>query len=452
MTWQNDKTRITVGAEVNQARKSGPAGTIYANGRIQKLPEYRLGDKDDHNKTKTTNAYYELEQKLVGDWTFNSKAGFQSAASQMKMNETLLIAANGDKTSHPLAYKSTNQTWSQQNDIRGKIETGPVTQTLLFGHDYKHERYASYDGNFILMTNGNVYNPDSLVFPGIGEPNSRTYTSKLIQSGFLFQDQIDVFDRLHFQLAVKRSTWDNSYLVGSRASTYTATKWIPNYGVSFDITPDVTIYANLLNSFSGSAQVSRSGVQLPPTTGQSKEAGLKFNLLDDNLTLTTAVFSIEQKNLTVTDSSGFPIATTGRKSEGFDVDLNGSLLPGWDVTASYTYSDNKDPTTVRSTITPRHSGNVWTSYEVQSGRYQGAGASVGISGSSKTQNGPSNNAFSIGSSASTDASVFYRQPDWSLTLGVNNVFDRDIYYTSTTPLYIGVKEGRTWRLTGTYSF
>lgn len=454
LTWKNDNTQVTVGAELNQTRKSGPAGTFYANGKIQQLSKYRLGDKDDHNKMKTTNAYYDLEHKLVDDWTFNSKGGFQSAASQMKMNEMLAFSANGNKVSHPLAYKSTNQTWSLQNDIRGKIETGPVTQSLLFGHDYKHERLASYDGKFILMTNGNLYNPDSLVFPSIGEPDSRTYTSKLVQRGFLFQDQIDVFERLHFQLAVKRSTWDNSFLVGRRASTYTATKWIPNYGVSFDITPDVTIYANLLNSFSGSAQISRAGVQLPPTTGKSKEAGLKFNLLDDDLTLTTAVFSIDQKNLTVTDNNGFPIATTGRKNEGFDVDLNGLLLPGWEVTASYTYSDNKDPSTIRSrsTNTPRHVANLWTSYEIQSGFYQGAGASVGISGTSDTQAGRTGENFKVGSSASTDASVFYRQPVWSLTLGVNNVFDRDIYYTTTTPLYIGVKEGRTWRLTGTYSF
>ncbi|GKX46324.1 TonB-dependent siderophore receptor [Pectobacterium carotovorum] len=453
LTWQNDKTRITVGAEVNQARKSGPAGTIYANGRIQKLPEYRLGDKDDHNKMKTTNAYYELEQKLVDDWTFNSKAGFQSTASQMKLNETLLIAANGDKVSHPLAYKSTNQTWSAQNDFRGKIETGPVTQTLLVGHDYKHERYASYDSDFILLTNGNIYNPDSLVYPGIGEPNFLSYSTKSIQSGFLFQDEVDVFERLHFQLSVKHATWSNSYLIGRAHSNYNTSKWIPNYGVSFDITPDITAYANQLNSFSGSAAVTRTGEQLPPMTGKSREAGLKFNLLDDDLTLTTAVFRIEQNNLTVTNNNGFSIATTGRKSEGFDVDLNGTLLPGWDVSASYTYSASKDPESVRiRTNTPRHTGNIWTSYEVQSGRYQGLGASAGISGTSKTENGDRRQYFSIGSQASTDASVFYRQPDWSLTLGVNNVFDRDIYYTSTTPLYIGVKEGRTWRLTGTYSF
>ncbi|WP_323639572.1 TonB-dependent receptor [Pectobacterium polonicum] len=453
LTWKNDNTTLTFGAETSQSRRSGPAGTIYLNGGIQQLPKYRLGDKDDHNKAKTTNAYYELQHKLVDDWSFNSKAGFQSTSSQMKMNETLDIMPNGDKISHPLAYKSTNQTFSLQNDIRGKIETGPVTQTLLFGHDYKHERFASYDNDFILLTDGNIFNSDSLNYPGIGEPSFRSYTTKLIQSGFLFQDQIDVFERLHFQLSVKRSTWNNAYLVGTIPSTYTASKWIPNYGVSFDITPDVTIYANLLNSFSGNAAITRSGVQLPPTTGQSKEAGLKFSLLDDELTLTTAVFNIEQNNLRVTDSNGFPIASTGRKSEGFDIDLNGSLLPGWDVSASYTYSTSKDPDNVGiRTNTPRHTGNIWTSYEIQSGRYQGFGASAGISGTSKTENGDRRQYFSIGSQASTDVTVFYRQPIWSVTFGANNVFDRDIYYTSTTPLYIGMKEGRTWRLTGTYSF
>lgn len=186
----------------------------------------------------------------------------------------------------------------------------------MFGHDYKHERYASYDNDFILLNNGNIYNSDSLSFPGIGEPSYRSYTTKLIQSGFLFQDQIDVFDRLHFQLSVKRSTWNNTYLVGAMPSAFTTSKWIPNYGVSFDITPDVTIYANLLNSFSGNAAVTRTGIQLPPTTGQSKEAGLKFSLLEDDLTLTTAVFNIEQNNLRVTDANGFPIASTGRKAKG----------------------------------------------------------------------------------------------------------------------------------------
>nr|WED68271.1 TonB-dependent receptor [Pectobacterium colocasium] len=128
------------------------------------------------------------------------------------------------------------------------------------------------------------------------------------------------------------------------------------------------------------------------------------------------------------------------------------MLPGWDITASYTYSENKNPSLVQSQGSPRHASNVWTSYEIQSGSLQGAGASVGVSGTSRASSGRGTQSFDIGSQYSTDASVFYRQPVWSLTLGVNNVFDRDIYYPSSTRSWVGVKDGRVWRLTGTYSF
>jgi len=453
LAWQGDSTRVLVGAEFNQTRDSGPAGTFYTDGQIQKLGNYRLGDKDDHFKTRTRNVYYEIAQDLVDGWTFNSKANYQSTYGQVKMNETLDIADNGDKTSHPLANKYTNQTWSLQNDVRGVIETGPVKQTLLLGHDYKYERYASYDGDFKILTNGNVYDPGSLSFPDIGEPSGQTYTSKLIQSGFLFQDQVDFWERLHLQFALKRSSWNNSYLTNGKPSSFNISKWIPNYGLSFDITPDVTAYVNYLNSFKGNPQVdTRSGSIFPPSTGKSKEVGLKFNLLEDDLTLTTALFDIRENNVVVW-SNGRAIGSEGRKTEGFDLDLNGTILPGWEVAGSYTWSQNKDPNTVSSTDIPRHSASLWTSWEFQEGRLQGAGASIGARTQSRTtKNGNKSEYFTIGSQTETDVAVFYRQPAWSVQLGVDNVFDRDIFYGTSTPLYLGVQDGRTWRLTGTYAF
>ncbi|EHD22537.1 MULTISPECIES: TonB-dependent siderophore receptor [Brenneria] len=457
LAWNGDSTRILIGAEISRDRNSGPAGTFYRNGQIQKLPVYRLGDKDDHFRNKTTNAYYDLQQDLFGGWTFNSKANFQSTSGQVKMNETLDIQSNGNKISHPLANKYTDLSWNLQNDIRGVIETGPVKQTLLFGHDYQHERYNSYDSRFVLLFNGNVYNPDSLVYPGIGEPDYRASRSTIIQSGFLLQDSIDLWDRLHVQVSLKRSSWNNTYQTNNAALVrYKTDKWIPNYGVSFDITPDVTVYANYLNSFSGNAQLDRrTGEVLPPATGKSKEVGLKVNLLDDNLTLTTALFDIRQDNVVVF-RNGIPVGAEGRKTEGFDVDLNGTLLPGWELTASYTYTDKKTPNSSfwnSFKDTPRHTANIWTSYEIQNGLLQGAGASIGISGTSKTtQNGTIGNYFTVGSQTQTDVAIFYRQPLWSLRFGVNNVFDRDLYYSTSTDDYVGVKDGRTWRLTGTYAF
>ncbi|WP_316546273.1 TonB-dependent siderophore receptor [Klebsiella oxytoca] len=453
LAWKGETTRVVVGAEFSQSRNSGPAGTFYTDGKVQKLSTLRLGDKDDHFSTGTKNAWFEIEQDLVDGWTFNSKGNYQSTYGQVKMNETLDIADNGDKVSHPLSNKFTNQTWSLQNDVRGTVELGPVKQTLLLGHDYQYERYASYDSNFVLLNNGNVYDPGSLVYPGIGEPDYQSYTSKLIQSGFLLQDQIDLWERLHLQLSLKHSSWNNSFVVSGKPSSYTTSKWIPNYGVSFDITPDVTAYANLLHSFSGNAQVdTETDTTMPPTTGKSKEAGLKFNFLDDDLTVTTAVFDIRQENLVIY-SNGRPIGTEGRRTKGFDLDVNGTLLPGWDLSASYTWTQNEDPSLVSSTDIPKHSGNVWTSWEFQDGLLQGAGASVGVRTQSKTtKNGVKGNYFTIGSQTQTDVAIFYHQPKWSLQLGVDNVFDRDIYYGTSTPLYVGVQDGRTWRLTGTYEF
>ena len=453
LAWKGETTRILVGAEFNQTRDSGPAGTFYSDGKIQKLPTYRLGDKDDHFKTRTRNAYYELEQDLVDGWSFNSKANYQSTYGQVKMNETLAIADNGDKTSHPLANKYSSQTWSLQNDVRGSLEWGPVKQTLLFGHDYKYERYASYDGDFVILTNGNVFDPGSLTYPNIGDPTNQTYTSKMIQSGFLFQDQIDFWERLHLQLSVKHSSWNNSYIVNGKPSAYTTSKWIPNYGVSYDITPDVTAYVNFLQSFSGNAQVdTETGKTLPPSTGKSREAGLKFNFLDDDLTVTTAVFDIRQDNVVVW-SNGQAIGSEGRRTKGFDLDVNGTLLPGWDISGSYTWSQNEDPSLVSSTDIPKHSVSVWTSWQFQDGLLEGAGASAGLRTQSKTtKNGYRGTNFTIGSQTQTDMAIFYRQPTWSVQLGVDNVFDRDLYYGTTTPLYVGVQEGRTWRLTGTYEF
>ena len=453
LAWKGENTRVVVGAEFNQTRDSGPAGTVYLNGKIQRLPTYRLGDKDDHFSTSSRSAWYEVEQDLVDGWTFNSKANFQSTSGQVKMNELLALADNGDKVSHPLANKYTNQTWSLQNDVRGTVELGPVKQTLLLGHDYKYERYASYDGNFVILSNGNVFDPGSLVYPPIGDPTNQTYTSKLIQSGFLLQDQVDLWERLHLQMSIKHSSWNNSYLINGKPSAYTTSKWIPNYGVSYDITPDVTAYVNLLHSFSGNAQVDKvTGSTLPPTTGKSKETGMKFNFLDDDLTVTTALFDIRQENLVIY-SNGSPIGTEGRRTKGFDLDVNGTLRPGWDLSASYTWSQNTDPTNITSTDIPKHSVSAWTSWEFQDGLLQGVGASIGVRTQSKTtKNGYKGSYFTIGSQTQTDVAIFYHQPKWTVQLGVNNVFDRDLFFGTTTPQYVGVQDGRTWRLTGTYDF
>ncbi|RLM10571.1 TonB-dependent siderophore receptor [Gibbsiella quercinecans] len=464
--WVTDSTNFKVGAEFNTGRASGPAGTLYTNGRIQRLPEYRLGDKDNHFAYNSKTAYYELNQDLSDNWSFNSKATYLDYTMNYRIHETYGASANGGLVTHELGNRQDLNAISLQNDIRGKFDTGPLTHNILIGYDYQHSKTSSWDlYSSRIFTTANYNDPDSLSFPDIPDPNFKSYKLTQVQKGLILQDQIDFWEKLHLQLSFKRAEWTSestAYYSATRFNTSFSdeTKWIPSYGVSYDITPEITVYANLLNSFATSGTVNtRTGEQLPPSTGKSKEAGLKFNLLDDNLTITTAVFHIVQKNVVITDITGNAVGAEGRETKGFDFDLNGQILPGWNLSASYTFAqpkdaDNSEITGYKSRVTaqPKHSGSIWTTYELQEGRLQGLGAGVGIEAASDTWNGSPNNYFKMGGWAQTDASVFYRQPKYTVTLGVKNIFDRDLYYYSTSVNYIGVKPGRTARLSVTYSF
>lgn len=466
LAWVTDETQLKVGAEFNTGRTSGPAATIYSNGRIQRPAEYRLGDKDNHFAINAKTAYYELNQNIVGDWSFNSKATYLDNTMNYRLHEIYGASANGTLINHELANKQDLNSISLQNDIRGKIALGPMTHNVLVGYDYQRAKTTSWDlYSGKIYTTANYYDPDSISFPAIPDPTYRSYTMLQYQKGLILQDQIDLWERLHFQVSFKQAKW----LLRSTTGTTTTktveksvTQWVPSYGVSYDITPEITAYANLLHSFATVGTVNtQTGEQLDPSTGKSKEIGLKFSLLDDNLTITTAAFHIEQKNVVVTDITGNAIGAEGRETKGFDFDLNGQILPGWNILASYTFAQPKDAdnssvtgSIYQSRVTgqPKHTGSLWTTYELQSGRLQGLGAGFGVQAASDTWNGSTNNYFKIGGWAQTDASVFYHQPKYTVTLGVNNLFDRELYSYSSTANYIGVKPGRTARLSVTYSF
>ncbi|MGI4841182.1 MAG: TonB-dependent siderophore receptor [Janthinobacterium lividum] len=462
IAWKGDSTRIKVGAEFNDTRSAqNLAGTFFntTTGKMVDLSKPRLGDKDDHVSALTKTGYYELNQDLVDGWTFNSKASYSDASLSFQVYQPYDISADGSMVVSPFSSITASRYWSTQNDVRGTFNTGPLKHELLIGVDYQHSNFTQYQRPGRPFVGGNAYDADSQDYGAISSANAKTIDGRTIQRGLIIQDQITILEKLHLLFAGKESQWvSQTHVVGAELSGFNQKKWVPNYGIAYDLTDEITAYANLLNGFSGSANFDISGNSLAPSESRAKEVGLKFSLLDDRLTMTTAVFDIEQTNVPVANQTGQYLGTEGRKSKGFDFDLNGQIMPGWDVTFSYTYSKFKDPAMVngrvnRITGQPKNSANLWTSYQLQEGVLKGFGAGVGVTAQSDSWNGyRTSSYFNNPGHAQTDASVFYKQKDWSLTLGVKNVFNRDIYSYSTSPTWVNQKEGRTTRLTAEYRF
>jgi iron complex outermembrane receptor protein len=137
----------------------------------------------------------------------------------------------------------------------------------------------------------------------------------------------------------------------------------------------------------------------------------------------------------------FSVQTGTQRSKGIDVDIVGQVLPGWNVWAAYAFNqaqitrDNTFPVGNFLTEAPRHSGNVWTTYEFSRGRIRGLGLGGGLYSISAKQ-GDLFNSYLLPGYARVDATAYYefrpsdRKTGWRFSVNVKNALDRKYWEAS----------------------
>jgi iron complex outermembrane receptor protein len=175
------------------------------------------------------------------------------------------------------------------------------------------------------------------------------------------------------------------------------------------------------------------GETLKPEKGEGFEAGIKAELLNRKLSLTLAYFDLKKQNVAVADPQffGFSIASGEQRSRGVELDVVGEILPGWNVIASYAYTDaevTKDTVLAnigsRLSNIPKHSASLWTNYEIQTGSLKGLGFGVGFNYVGERFGGLPT-SYRADAYFLTNAGVFYRTGKWRFAVNVKNLFDVD---------------------------
>jgi catecholate siderophore receptor len=139
-----------------------------------------------------------------------------------------------------------------------------------------------------------------------------------------------------------------------------------SYGTSFNTSGDTYSYSAL-------------GANTPPESSVNWEIGAKLDSADKRFTTRLAVYRSVKTNERNTDPDNAATAfllSGERHTAGFEVDLTGRLTDRWEVYVSYVWQpiakiDKAAPTAgageregERPWLTPRHSGTVWTTYQV----------------------------------------------------------------------------------------
>ncbi|MEN0035511.1 MAG: TonB-dependent siderophore receptor [Cellvibrio sp.] len=225
-------------------------------------------------------------------------------------------------------------------------------------------------------------------------------------------DQEGIYSTLRLSLADPLTA-----IIGARVSTWeyeTPATPARNYSVDDEVTPYVGLVYDFTNNFSAYASYTEifspqnfydvDGNMLEPVTGENYETGIKGEFFEGRLNTALSVYRINNVGKALEDTGSpnpcLPYYTTGycrvaageTESEGWELEISGEILPGWQVSGGYT---NNETTYVRDTAAnqglpvrsadPKHLLRLFTSYKF-SNNLQGLTVGGGVQAQSDFYN------------------------------------------------------------------
>jgi outer membrane receptor for ferric coprogen and ferric-rhodotorulic acid len=232
-------------------------------------------------------------------------------------------------------------------------------------------------------------------------------------------------------------------------------KIVPYAALIYDLNDNFSTYASYTEIFNPQTNTDAAGSVLEPVTGEAYETGIKGEFYDGRLNTSLAFFRIYQVGNALDDISGpnpcLPNYTSGyckaaagkNRSQGFELEISGEVLPGWNLSGGYTYNTTeylKDTTgnngnPIRTTD-PKRLLRLFTSYRLP-GELQAWTVGGGVQAQSDIYNRSGTAEASQSGYAVYNAMVNYRFNDnYSLQLNANNLFDKK-YYRQVAPTPTG---------------
>ena len=447
MTWEiNDRTNLSFELQVSEREQPWDFGTIAFEDEVIDTPRDRIfNEPDDFLRRDFLSIRFALDHQFSDDWSIRSAFRFSDSSVFY------------DKISIPLAFNRTtgflsrvfalddfdSQNFALQTNVVGEFTTGSVEHTLLFGVDLNRTNTGQFASASFTPFPINVFKPNY----GVNRPDLNTLLydrdTEEDRLGIYLQDQIKLVD-LTLVLGLRYDTVEQRidnipalfYSGGDINQSDDALT--PRVGVVYQPIEELSLYASYSQSFNPNDGVAADGNPFEPERGEGFEAGIKTELFDGGLLATLAYFDITKQNVLTGDPNfpalGVSIATGEQQSRGFEFDLTGQILPGWNIIASYAYTDaevaedNTFPEGNQLTGISLNSASLWTTYEIQSGDLQGLGFGIGFNYFGKRQ-GDLENSFELDSYFLTNAAVFYQPGNWRVALNFRNLFD--VEYTNS---------------------
>jgi iron complex outermembrane receptor protein len=441
ISWQIDpNTKVTFETEYryeNQQGRTGlPAvGTVLPNPN-GKIP-LSLNTEDVNAITKESSVLlgYNLEHRFNDDWSAVSafKARFDGfildAATSVALlpNDETLTREEQTDINGPGVYDE----YDLDNHVTGKFQIGGLQNELVAGLDLYRE-LSIYNRTESEIGSIDLFNPvfGQPIGAVISRLNEKTVSDAI---GIYAQDIVKLAHNLKFVLGGRQDFVQNSvtnFLNSSLNSTQPAQAFSPRVGLVYQPIQPVSLYASYTQSFTQNVGTSFDGSLFQPSFGTQYEVGVKSDFLQGRLSSILALYQLTMTNVLTPDPDhdGYDVETGEQRSRGIELNVTGEILPGWNVIASYAYTnalviaDNVYPVGNKLPSVPLNSANLWTTYAFSTGTLKGFKFGLGLD-YVDTQEGDLNNDFTVPSYLLTNAAVYYQKGHLTFALNFKNLFD-----------------------------
>ncbi|WP_368561803.1 TonB-dependent receptor [Pseudoxanthomonas sp. UTMC 1351] len=362
-----------------------------------------------------------------------------------------------------------------QTDLTAFFNTGTVEHHLVAGLAFSKEDFELNSGNGFRNADGSELSNNNSAYPlqDFANPYNvwtgpTNYVRTIHRKGSLSNQAVYLFDTMKFGekwmlnlgARYEHNEGDTTnYIVSTAPGSIGQVTGVSGVfeneddlfsyraGMVYKPLENASIYLSYANSKTPSktsvnGACSATTCNVDPETAVNIELGTKWDILDNHLALTAAVFRNERQNYKV--ASGDPLqpeqVLDGKaRVDGIALGAAGNITREWAVFANYTFLDSEvlqnaadgaasDPVRGRMlTQTPRHSASLWTTYELSAWTF-GYGATYQGAFYPNNTNTPvylKTDAYWV-----HRAMVGYQINDRvGLQLNVNNLFDEE-YYTS----------------------
>lgn len=350
-----------------------------------------------------------------------------------------------------------------QTDYSNTFDWLGRPNAILAGIDYAREEFNNYT---LTLPAGVVLNKNNPRMT-LGHPNDGTWVDESLRVrvlnrnfvakaiGVYAQDLVEVVPTVKFLAGVRWDKFEGRYVSPPTATAAELVRersdslWSYRTGLIWQPRDNMSFYVSYGTSFNTSGELynyDAQGSNTPPEKNENLEAGAKMTFFDGDLSVGMAVFRTTKYNERNRDSpDGVPLdnylLSGKRHANGLDIDIAGRITPKWEVYASYEWIpsarvDKVQGVTLsgelegqRPSLTPRHSGSIFTTYQLLDKLRLGAGANA------RGAQTPNRNPVGIVAPhyVTYDAFAEYAfNPQMSVKLNVNNLTNKlyaDSLYT-----------------------